>query len=121
MLGKYWLIYEFEGSMAGKPFSGVGNLGYDAKRRKYVGTWVESTSPDLGMHEGTWDEDTQSLTMYAVARDPAVEPEKKHKMISTYQDEDHRRFEMYELVDDEKDMWRKMMQIDYTRKGSDAN
>lgn len=120
MLGKFWLIYEFEGSMGGQSFSGFGNLGYDAKRKKYVGTWVESTGPNLGLHEGTWDEATKSFTMYSVARDPSAQPEKAHKMISTYQDNDHRTFVLFEQVQGETDKWRKMMEIKYTRKKNDA-
>ncbi len=121
MLGKFWLVYEFEGSMAGQSFSGSGNLGYDAKRKKYIGTWVESTSPNLGLHEGTWDEATNSFTMYSVARDPSAQPEKAHKMVSTYQDKDHRKFVMYEQMPGETDEWRKMMEIKYTRRQQDKD
>ena len=40
MLAGKWLISDFKGEMFGSTFEGHGTNGYDAKKNKYVGSWV---------------------------------------------------------------------------------
>lgn len=63
MLGGFWVISKFEGSMMGMPFDGYSQIGYDSKAKKYIGTWVDSTGETLTMMEGRYDAETKSLIM----------------------------------------------------------
>ena len=42
MAGGLWLLSDFRGEFDGQPFHGRSRLGYDPKKGKYVGTWVDS-------------------------------------------------------------------------------
>src|SRR5437773_2168191 len=40
--GGLWMIQDFKSEFMGVPFQGHGVTGYDASKKKYVGTWVDS-------------------------------------------------------------------------------
>jgi hypothetical protein len=50
-----WLVTEFKGSVMGQPFEGHGVLGWDATRKKLVGSWVDSTASGLQTLEEEYD------------------------------------------------------------------
>ncbi len=64
-LGEFWTISDIEGTMMDKPFLGNLTLGYDAKKQKYVGTWVDSMTGHLWQYDGTVDESGKVLTLEA--------------------------------------------------------
>ena len=41
-VGGFWLISEISGKVMGMPFHGHSMLGYEAHKKQYTGTWVES-------------------------------------------------------------------------------
>ncbi|QEG20696.1 DUF1579 domain-containing protein [Mariniblastus fucicola] len=63
MFGDFWTITNFEGNMMGFPFKGHGTYGYDTRKKKYVGTWIDSLGPYMMHTEGTYDKETETLTM----------------------------------------------------------
>ena len=62
-LGGFWAVSEYKGDFMGTPFAGVMTVGYDAEKKKYVGTWVCSMCDRLSKYEGSVDGKT--LTSYA--------------------------------------------------------
>ena len=52
LAGGLWLISTFEGEFGGAKFEGRGQFGYDASKGKYVGTWIDSMSPNMSLLEG---------------------------------------------------------------------
>lgn len=114
MLGKMWLISEFKGDMAGMPFTGQGQFGYDPAAKKYIGTWIDTFSPYLSVMEGTME--GNKLTMISKGRDAMTGKETITKMVSTYTDEDHKTFEMFSPVEGKDGEWWKMMEVSYTRR-----
>lgn len=63
-IGGFWVAGEMRGRMEGMPaFEGVYTIGYDPERRKYIGTWIESTTENLRMYEGSLEEDGRVLIM----------------------------------------------------------
>lgn len=114
-LGSYWVVSKFEGDVMGMPFTGIGQYGYDPVAKKYIGTWVDSVSPYLSVLEGEKDAEGR-LVMMAKGRDMETGKEQISKMISSYQDNDHRKFEAYGPVPGKEGEWWKMMEIDYTRR-----
>lgn len=65
-LGDSWVVSRIESSFMGTPFSAVFTLGYDAGRRKFVGTWIDSASRNLWHYEGTLEPDGKTLTLAKV-------------------------------------------------------
>ena len=63
LFGGFWTITNFEGNMMGLDFKGHGTYGYDTKKKKYVGTWMDSLGPYMMHTEGDYDEETKTITM----------------------------------------------------------
>lgn len=68
-VGSLWTSARFECDMMGMPFIGIGILGYDQEKEKYVGTWVDSMRGTITLMEGTEAEDG-TLTMRWEAVNP---------------------------------------------------
>ncbi len=62
-LGGFWLHNEMKVTMAGASVTGIQTIGYNAKKKKYVGTWVDSMSDFMWHYEGTVDEAGKKLTL----------------------------------------------------------
>ena len=116
MLGKLWLLSDFNGDFGGMKFAGHMQLGYDPVKKKFVGTWIDTMSPFLQTMEGTYDEKTKTSTMIATGVDMATGKESKSKMITRHEGADKKVFEMLMPVEGEDDKWWKMMEVNYTRK-----
>ena len=116
MLGSMWLISEYKGEIMGQDFVGHGQFGYDPFKKKYTGTWIDNINPGLSVMEGTMDEATKTLTLMSTGVNPMTGKEEISKMVSTYIDDDHKKFEAFGEVPDKKGEWWKMMEIDYTRR-----
>jgi hypothetical protein len=65
MLGGYWVVNEMKGDMLGTPFAGIQTIGYDAEKKKYIGTWIDSASSQIWQYEGVIDESGKTLTLEA--------------------------------------------------------
>lgn len=70
MLGDHWLLSDFQGSMMGLDFSGHGSYSYDAEKKQYYGTWIDSLSPSKMDMIGTHDQDKQTMTYEGMAPTP---------------------------------------------------
>lgn len=69
-LGGFWNILENRGEFMGAPFTGIMTLGYDAEKKKYVGSWVDSMSPVQWKYEGTVDASGKILTLDSEGMSP---------------------------------------------------
>jgi len=54
-LGGFWTVAEMKAECMGVPVTGVMTIGYDAQKKKYVGTWVCSMCDLLWKYEGAAD------------------------------------------------------------------
>ena len=52
-LGGFWSVAEIKGEFMGTQVAGVMTVGFDAEKKKYVGTWVCSMCDRLYKYEGT--------------------------------------------------------------------
>ncbi len=112
MLGDFWVISTYKGDFAGMPFEGHAINGYDSKLKKYVGSWVDSVSPNAMHMLGTYDADSKTLTSLTTSVGMDGQ-EVKGKSLMVYQSEDRRKLTMYELKDGKE---LKSMEIIYVRK-----
>ena len=62
-IGGFWILSESEVTPPGMPFARALTLGYDPQKKKYVGTWVDSTSTHIGKSEGSMDAAGMTLTL----------------------------------------------------------
>ena len=62
ILGGNYLQESFEGKFFGKPFAGIGIVGFDGIKKKYVTTWCDSMSTSITLFHGTYDPDKKTLT-----------------------------------------------------------
>lgn len=65
MIGEFWIVNEVSGDAMGQPMTALQTIGYDAKTKKYVGTWIDSMIGYLWQYEGTVDEAGAILTLEA--------------------------------------------------------
>jgi hypothetical protein len=88
MLGDFWLLLDVKGDVAGNAFSGLLTIGWDADKKKYVGTWVDSMNPRLWNYTGAVD--GAKLTLDAEGPSLA-DPAKTAKYRDTYEikEKDH--------------------------------
>ena len=113
MLGEFWVISNFS---MGDEFQGQGTFGYDADKKKFIGSWVDSQSPHAMHMEGTWDGAKRTMTMLTIGKDENGK-EKKGKITTVHSEDGNSRvFTMFDLAADSKDEFVKTMEIKYTRK-----
>jgi len=111
-----WLVTDFQSEFFDQPFRGHGTFGYDHRKGKYVGTWVDSMADHIDLSEGTYDEARQTLTMHSDTVDPASGKPVKTKQVTEFQGEGSRLFTFFMVGPDGKDI--KVMEIRYTRRKS---
>lgn len=63
-VGNFWTTSEFTGDFGGAEFTGVSQMGYDPKKKKYVGTWIDNQHPYMAMMEGDWDAKKNAIVMH---------------------------------------------------------
>ena len=112
-LGSFWLIDNFQAEMMGATFKGMGTTGYDPRKKKMVGTWIDSMTPSLMVIEGNWDEDGKVLTMSGMGPGEDGEPVKT-TLVTTVHSTDKHVFQMFTGTPGGEDML--MMTITYTKR-----
>ncbi|MBI2400435.1 MAG: DUF1579 domain-containing protein, partial [Deltaproteobacteria bacterium] len=97
VLGGRYLQQECTGEMMGTPFTGIGFTGYDNHTRKFVSTWMDSTSTAVWYFEGPIEADGKSFTQKSRYDDPVSGP-MEWRSVCRLQDDNTMSFEMYGTV-----------------------
>lgn len=79
--GNGWIKNDFA---VDAKYGGHGTWGYDPKKGKYVGIWVDSNQDYIRLDEGTFDADTQTMTWQSELRQPDPYPPAKYRMVETF-------------------------------------
>lgn len=111
-IGGFWVHSEHKGEVMGMPMTGLLTLGYDVKKKKHVGTWVDSFGAHLWTYEGSVE--GQILTLHAEG--PSFEdPTKIVKFRETLEIKtpDHK---VFTSAAEKDGKWVVFMTIQYTRK-----
>ena len=103
----------FKGTMMGKPFEGMGLMGYDNAKKTFVSSWVDNMGTGIMNMEGTWDEATKSITLKGKTADPMTGKDLDVREVYKVIDDKNHLMEMY-MTTDGKEM--KTMEIKFTRK-----
>jgi Protein of unknown function (DUF1579) len=115
MPGGLWAQSEFDGKFGDQEFHGCGQTGYDTKKGKYVGTWVDSLTTEIMIMEGEYDPAARTLTMYSKGTDPSGKAYDA-KMTGKHEDDDTRVFTMSMKSEETKGEYVKVMEITYKRR-----
>ena len=113
MLGGFWMISEGGNEAMGYNF--LHTLGYDSKKKKYIGTWADSMTSYLWKYEGTVNAAGNILTLETEGPCP-TEPDKlsKFREVTEFKSKDHRVFTSSMLGEDGK--WTTFLTVTARRK-----
>jgi hypothetical protein len=114
VLGGRFLRQEFTGAMMGGVFNGIGFTGYDNNTKKFVSTWMDSSSTNILFFEGTGSADGKSFTQESRYYDNPMRGTTKWRSVTRIVDDRNWIFELYGV--DKKGKAERMMEITYTRK-----
>jgi hypothetical protein len=115
MPGGLWAQSEFDGKFGDQEFHGCGQTGFDTKKRKYVGTWVDNLSTEIMTMEGDYDSASRTLSMYAKGTDESGKAYDA-KMTTKHEADDTRVFTMLMKSGETKGEYVKVMEITYKRR-----
>jgi hypothetical protein len=103
-LGAFWVVSQGESEIMGMKFSSALTLGYDPKKKKYIGSWVDSMGSHFWTYEGTVDASGKNLTLHTEGPCP-MEPGKlcKFREVTEIKDKDNRVFTSWVVGDDGKE------------------
>lgn len=115
-IGGLWVMAEGTGQMPGGGSATMMlTLGYDPKKKKFVGTWYGSMMTYLWVYEGSLDESGKALTLETEGPDCKTEGKTaKYKEVIEFQSDNERTFTSYVSSDGE---WQKLMSMTYQRVG----
>lgn len=116
-LGGLWILAEGQGEMpGGGPATMMLTLGYDPRKKRFVGTWVGSMMTHLWVYDGFLDAAGKVLTLEAEGPNMAG-PEgamAKYRDVIAMESDDHRLLTSHMLGDDGK--WQPFMTAHYRRR-----
>ncbi len=116
LLGGRFVQEDYEGKIGPETFTGMGLIGFDRIRKKYVITWIDSMSTGFMTSEGTYDADKKAFTYLSEDVDPATGKKMKGRDTLRFDSDDQQTFEMYRRPLDEGAKEFKVLEIVYTRK-----
>jgi len=113
VLGGRFVEQHVEGTMMGKPFSGIGYTGYDNYKKRYVGVWMDSFGTMIETSTGTADKSGKKLTFWSTMDDVVMKKTIKVKSQVTIVNADHNTYEMWGPAPGGKMF--KTLEVQYTR------
>ena len=108
-----FLQQEYNSTMMGQPYTGIGTTAYDNLRKKYVSTWIDSMGTGIFVMEGKASADGKTITLKGSHPEPGG-GQMTHRAVWKIVDNNTQTFDMYGTHGHGKEM--KMMEITYTRK-----
>ncbi len=114
IFGGRYLKSHFRGSMMGQPYEGLGTMGYDNGKKKYVGTWFDSMGTGIMSYEGDYDAQKKELVCHGSYVDPVMGMESKVRLVTRFIGDDQHVFEFWGPAPG-SDLEVKWMEISYAR------
>ncbi len=115
MFGHFWAEANVEYDFMGQKIRGHQMLGYDAGKKKYIGSWRDSGSPYLATSEGDYDAESKTMTMQMKGAGPDGKP-MNYKTIAKRIDEKTRTYTMFAELPTEPGKFYKNLEIKYTKR-----
>jgi Protein of unknown function (DUF1579) len=112
VLGDLWAVSELKGEVMGTAVTGLMTLGYDTKKKQFVGTWVCSMHDSICRYEGRLDGSV--LTLETEGPHPAAGKAVKMRDVIEVKGKDHK--VITSLVQGEEGKWVTFMTMHARRK-----
>jgi hypothetical protein len=93
--GGRYLQSHFKGSMMGQPYEGMGTLGYDNVKKKYVGTWFDTMSTGIMGFEGDYNAQSREMICRGTYADAVTGKDVNCRMVTRFVTDDQHVFEMW--------------------------
>ena len=92
-----WTIYSnFKSQFMGKPFEGMGLVGYDTVAKEYTTVWLDSMATGIMKSTAQFDDATKSLTEEGTFSCPLTgKKDNAHKGVTKIIDVNHYTYEMW--------------------------
>ncbi len=115
-LGDHWILAETRTTMMGAPYNGILSLGYDAVKRRFNGTWIDSFGGHLWVYKGTLNEAGDTLTLETEGPSLLQGPDKtaRYREVIQMTGQDSRTFTSSTEAGD--GTWVEILTIEYKRK-----
>lgn len=84
MMGGFWVINRMSAKVGEMSFRGIQTIGYDAKKKKYVGTWIDSLNGNMWHYTGAIEKNGTKIVLEADGPD-MVDPDKTTKYRDAYE------------------------------------
>jgi hypothetical protein len=101
------------GEWMGQPFSGMGTMGYDNLKKKYVKSWFDNMGTGLMSAEGTYDAGSKTFTFTGECPDVMAGKYTHFRNVEKQTDADHWSVQTFKAGADGKETL--AGQLDYTR------
>lgn len=113
MEGRF-LQSEFKGTAMGKPFTGMGLLGYDSVRQEYQSVWLDSMNTAMMVSNGTYETATKTLKESGTGSCPMTgDKNKAYRGEWRFLDKSHYTYSLFTHGTDGKEF--KTMEITFTK------
>ena len=113
ILGDRYQVSVSAGEMMGMPFEGRSTVGYDNARKVFQSTWVDNMGTGITYMEGTYNEETKTVSMKGDMVDPSTGKVEKARQTIKFTDEKNQFMEMYQTKNGKEF---KTMEIKFTRR-----
>ena len=112
-VGKKWIVNEI--SFQKGVTSSVQTIGYDAKTKKFIGTWIDTSSSFLWQYSGSLDSSGKILILAADGPD-LNEPTKIRQFRDTYEFKSENEIAVVSQMLNDKGQWKIFNKSKMTRK-----
>ena len=113
ILGRRFVLEEFDGGNLGMPFQGMALYGYDAFEDKYTSVWVDTTSTAMTRSFGTCQSECKLIAFTGRHGDPWTGTMRDSRGLNRLDSDDRHALELYELDSSGKEY--RVLEIIYTR------
>ena len=114
IMGGRFFQEDFKGMSMGKPFEGLGVVGYDTIRGEYTSTWLDNMATGIMVGSAQYDAATKTFNENATMSCPlTMEKNRPMRSVIKSADADHFTREMYMKDKEGKEF--KMMDLNYER------
>jgi hypothetical protein len=84
MVGRFWVVNNIEATVSGMAYKGVQTIGYDVKKKKYVGTWIDTMNGFMWQYTGSVEKNGTKLVLEAIGPD-MMDPKKTSRYRDAYE------------------------------------
>ncbi len=116
ILGGRFTQQDYRGTFMGSKFQGLGLIGYDKQKKKYVSVWLDTGATMIAPSEGTANEKGDGMTFVSRFVDPLSGQPVKMRMVVDFESEDRHVNQFYMVGEDGTE--HKTMELIYTRKAT---